>query len=141
MNSIDEQDQTEELPTATPPPVKPRRKKKEDQTGMYVLGLSLAVVLMIVPPLMKGATLADARLLGMAVVTLVSVVFVASQAGFGAALITAGIMVTGFFAIFYNTSVDGYNNIGLMNDRMIGVVVGLGTAMLGAVLHLATARK
>jgi hypothetical protein len=59
-----------------------------------------------------------------------------------ALLMIAGACVAGYFFLFYDTTVQGawgpadhrVHNVGLMNDRMVGVVVGIGMAVVGAIL-------
>ena len=52
------------------------------------------------------------------------------------AMMIIGAIVAGWFAMFYSIGHEGVVNMGLMNNRLIGVIVGIGIAGIGAVLYL-----
>ena len=71
---------------------------------------------------------------------------------FGILLIFAGIVVAGYFAFGYDTTVGAtnaftgeymgrVNNIGLTNDRSIGVMIGLAVFFVGAIAALSSKSK
>jgi len=72
--------------------------------------------------------------------------------GLGVFLIFAGIVVAGYFAFGYDTTVGAtnaftgeymgrVNNIGLMNDRSIGVMIGAAVFFVGAIAALSSKSK
>jgi hypothetical protein len=56
----------------------------------------------------------------------------------GAILLIAGLAVTGYFFLGYDTSVEsGYgrvNNLGLMADRQNGIIIGIGLGVVGTIM-------
>jgi hypothetical protein len=56
----------------------------------------------------------------------------------GAILLIAGLAVTGYFFLAYDTSVEsGYgrvNNLGLMADRQNGIIIGIGLGVVGTIM-------
>jgi len=55
-------------------------------------------------------------------------------------LFAAGLLCTSYFVLFYSTAVDvgsdSVNNLGLMHNRTIGCIVGLGLAVVGVLMAL-----
>ncbi|MBV9851033.1 MAG: zinc ribbon domain-containing protein [Armatimonadetes bacterium] len=74
---------------------------------------------------------------------------------FGCFLLIAGVWCAGYFFLFFDTSVpvqspgfvsspyaiERVNNLGLMADRQNGILIGLGMAILGALMTLFGNRK
>lgn len=53
-----------------------------------------------------------------------------------ALLICGGLIMAAYFFFWYDTTTrGGVHNVGLMQDRSIGTMVGIGLSILGAVLH------
>jgi len=56
---------------------------------------------------------------------------------FGIVLLVIGILLVFYFLLFFNTSVsapgmvEGVNNLGLLMDKLIGVICGLAVAISG----------
>lgn len=50
-------------------------------------------------------------------------------------LIVVGMIIASFFAFMYQTTVGDVQNIGLLNNRQVGVQCGIGLALLGALLR------
>ena len=121
------------------PKAPPQRKRSTDRDLLYLVATAFALLLMI-SPAMKGAALATVVLVAGVFIALLVIGLVTVQYGAGFACIIAGILLAVFFAVIFPTTVKteigAVNNIGLMNDRLIGVIGGIGLAMLGAVLSL-----
>lgn len=49
-------------------------------------------------------------------------------------LLLCGVGVAGYFGLFFNTAREGVNNIGLLNDRLCGVIGGCSIMVVAAVL-------
>lgn len=56
----------------------------------------------------------------------------------GALLLIAGLAVTGYFFMAYDTSVESgvgrVNNLGLMADRQNGIIIGIGLGVIGTIM-------
>lgn len=73
----------------------------------------------------------------------------------GALMIIGGIVAVIYFAMFFDTSVatpttqmfgqtiggDRVNNLGLMNDRSNGIMIGIGAAIFGLILSIVAKSK
>ena len=64
-----------------------------------------------------------------------------SRSSVGILVIIIGILLMGYFGLFYDTTVysgdGGYvHNVGLMNNRVIGLVFGGVIAVIGAILMI-----
>jgi hypothetical protein len=59
---------------------------------------------------------------------------------FGWILLGVGLLCTAYFSFFYNTSVESgvgaVNNLGLMQNRTLGCIVGVGLAVVGTLMAL-----
>lgn len=49
-------------------------------------------------------------------------------------LLLGGVAVAGYFGLFYNTAREGVNNLGLLNDRLCGVIGGCSIMVVATVL-------
>ena len=49
----------------------------------------------------------------------------------GALVFSAGVGIVGFYWLVYSPTVDGVYNVGLMQNRQLGVVIGLALALVG----------
>ena len=61
-------------------------------------------------------------------------------ATFGWLLLVLGLLCTAYFFFFYSTSVEtgvgAVNNLGLMQNRTLGCIVGIGLAVVGTLMGL-----
>jgi len=125
----------------TPVPAHPAKRKitGTERAAILSTGAALAIVLMLAPTMEAADASFMLGLMG-SFLLVMACAFTAIYFGAAAVCILVGGGVTLFFALIYSTAVDSgsgsVHNIGLMNNRMIGVIVGLGIAMLGAVLRL-----
>jgi hypothetical protein len=58
------------------------------------------------------------------------------EAGFswGAVLLVVGLLIGGFFVMFYDVGIEGIVNVERTNHRTVGTIGGVGLALLGGVL-------
>ena len=67
------------------------------------------------------------------------------MSGLSSLLIVGGIIVSAYFWFAYDTSVSSgfgsVNNIGLMQNRQLGLIVGIGLAIVGVILFAISKRS